>query len=233
MESRSSSHVGSDSRSGSAYYFLELMRESDVNQVQEIERLSFSTPWSAATYLRELRTPDQCRYVVVRRSTTEPRHLDHEQPRRNWLQSMMPGLFGLPVPMSPFPVVAYGGVWLNVDEGHITTIASAPQERGRGVGELALNGLIDAALDLGATALTLEVRVSNTVAQHLYHKYGFEARGTRRRYYTDNNEDALIMWTPPINTPTYGERLHSLRSALAQRLRRQAEAATGGVQNGE
>ncbi|MBA3946991.1 MAG: ribosomal protein S18-alanine N-acetyltransferase [Herpetosiphonaceae bacterium] len=205
------------------YFFLEPMRESDIPQVQEIERRSFSTPWSAATYVRELRTPDQCRYLVVRSSSTRPRHFDLEPPRRNWLATLLPSLFGTPTPLSPYPVVAYGGIWLNVDEGHITTIATTPEVRGHGVGELALNGLIDAALALGATALTLEVRVSNTVAQNLYHKYGFEARGTRRRYYTDNNEDALIMWTETITSPTYKARLRELRLRLADRLRLQAE----------
>ena len=66
--------------------------------------------------------------------------------------------------------------------------------------------------------LTLEVRVSNIAAQKLYLKYGFAAKGTRRKYYTDNNEDALIMWTERITTPEYQARLHTLRSLLAERL---------------
>lgn len=205
------------------YFFLEPMRPSDVPQVQDIERRSFTTPWSATTYLRELGSPDQCRYLVVRSSPTQPRHQGAETSRRNWLATLLPALFSSPDPPSPYPVVAYGGIWLNVDEGHITTIASAPEVRGRGVGELVLNGLIDAAQDLGATALTLEVRVSNEVAQNLYHKYGFESHGIRRRYYTDNNEDALIMWTPSIHTPDYRARLRNLRLRLADRLRQQAE----------
>ncbi len=199
------------------------MRESDVPQVQSIERRSFTTLWAATTYLRELRSPEQCRYVVVRASRSQPHHFAPEPPRRNWLATLLPSLFGAPLPPSPYPVVAYGGVWLTVDEGHITMLASAPEVRGRGIGELALNGLIDAALELGATALTLEVRVSNEVAQALYRKYGFEARGTRRRYYTDNNEDALIMWTDSIVAPAYKTRLRELRTVLAARLQAQAE----------
>lgn len=202
------------------YYFIEPMRETDVARVQEIERQSFTTPWSAATYLRELRSPEQCRYIVARASKGPPRHYDQSSSsRRTWLASVLPGLFGPPPEPSPYPVVGYGGVWLTVDEGHITTIASAPEARGRGIGELLLNGLIDAARELGAQVLTLEVRVSNTVAQNLYLKYGFEAKGTRRRYYTDNNEDALIMWTAPINTSDYQQRLLRLRTLLAERLK--------------
>jgi len=203
------------------------MRESDVPRVQEIERESFSTAWSASTYLRELRSTDECRYLVARASNGPPRHGQGiAAPRRGLLASVFPGLFGAEPPTdSPYPVVGYGGVWVTFDEGHITTIASAPQVRGRGVGELLLNGLIDAARELGARILTLEVRVSNNVAQSLYLKYGFEAKGTRRRYYTDNNEDALIMWTGSINTPEYQAQLHKLRTALAARLAAQSERA--------
>ncbi len=205
------------------YYFIDPMRETDVSRVQEIERQSFSTPWSAATYLRELRAREQCRYIVARASNGPPRLIDEGEQRRGWLANVLPMFFGTPQTSSPYPVVGYGGVWLTVDEGHITTIATAPEVRGRGIGELLLNGLIDAAGALGAQVLTLEVRVSNTIAQNLYLKYGFEAKGTRRRYYTDNNEDALIMWTGRINTAEYQERLRHLRIRLAARLRVEAE----------
>ncbi len=201
------------------------MRETDVPRVQEIERQSFTTPWSAATYLRELRAPEYSRYIVARASRTRPP--DDEppplEPRRNWLAQLLPARFNTPATPSPYPVVGYGGIWLTVDEAHITTIASAPEVRGQGIGELVLNGLIDLGLELGARFMTLEVRVSNVVAQNLYLKYGFEARGTRRRYYTDNNEDALVMWTSEITAPEYQTRLRQLRTILAERLKRQAE----------
>jgi [ribosomal protein S18]-alanine N-acetyltransferase len=202
------------------YIFVEPMRERDVPRVQEIERQSFSTPWSSATYLRELRSPDHARYIVARASATRPAPRRESPPRPSWLSALLPFAAG-DSHASPYPVVGYGGIWLTVDEAHITTIASAPEVRGRGVGELVLNGLIDLALENGASFMTLEVRVSNVVAQNLYLKYGFDARGTRRRYYTDNNEDALIMWTGNIAAPAYQARLHELRAALAERLRRQ------------
>ena len=165
-------------------------------------------------------------------SQSPPRQIEEESlHRRNWLANVLPRLFAPSSAPSPYLVVGYGGIWLTVDEGHITTIATAPEVRGQGVGELVLNGLIDAARDLGASLLTLEVRVSNMVAQNLYLKYGFEAKGTRRRYYTDNNEDALIMWAGPITSPAYQQRLHELRMQLAERLRAQAEQ--GSVQSDE
>ena len=208
------------------YFFIEPMRESDVPRVQEIERQSFSTPWSASTYLRELRSPDHSRYIVARFSNARPPQTAQEpERRRGWLAHLIPGRFNSTSQPSPYAVVGYGGIWLTVDEAHITTIASAAEMRGRGVGELLLNGLIDLGQELGARFMTLEVRVSNAVAQNLYLKYGFEARGTRRRYYTDNNEDALVMWTDDITSPEYQDRLRQLRTLLAERLKRQEDEA--------
>jgi len=207
------------------YYFIEPMSESDIERVQEIERRSFTTTWSANTYRHELRHPSNSRYIVARASTTPPppRH-DGQAARRSLLASLLPSLFGgsTTSPPSPYPIVGYGGLWLSVDEGHITTIAVAPEYRGLGIGELALNGLIDQALALNADMLTLEVRLSNVVAQQLYLKYGFKAAGTRPRYYTDNAEDALIMWTESIHAQAYQDRLHDLREKLFERLRIEA-----------
>ena len=206
------------------YFFIEPMRESDVPRVQEIERQSFTTPWSATTYLRELRSPEHSRYIVARYSHTRPpEQADEQEPRRSWITNLLLARFSASAPPSPYTVVGYGGIWLTVDEAHITTIASAHEFRGYGVVELVLNGLIDLGLELGARFMTLEVRVSNVVAQNLYLKYGFEARGTRKRYYTDNNEDALVMWTGDIHAPEYQQRLRQLRLLLAERLRRQED----------
>lgn len=207
------------------YYFIEPMLESDIEQVQQIERRSFSTPWSANTYRHELRNAANSRYIVARTAPTPPPPRGESQPsRRGLLASLLPALFGPPpaAPTSPYPVVGYGGLWLSVDEGHITTIAVAPEYRGRGIGELALNGLIDQALALNADMLTLEVRVTNVVAQQLYLKYGFHPSGTRPRYYTDNGEDALIMWTEHIRSAAYQERIKRLREQLFARLRQEA-----------
>jgi ribosomal-protein-alanine N-acetyltransferase len=105
-----------------------------------------------------------------------------------------------------------------VDESHVTTIATHPDYRGRGVGELLLSSLIDVSYEIGARVVTLEVRVSNSIAQNLYRKYGFREAGIRKRYYSDNHEDALIMWTPEIRTPEYREQFLRLKAVLATRL---------------
>lgn len=200
------------------------MKIADIPQVQAIERRSFSTPWSVTTYQNELRNTSTSRYIVARSSPHMPPAHQETAPARRGLLNHLLSLLRRETPApEPYPIIGYGGVWLSVDEGHITTIATAPEHRGYGVGELLLNGLIDHALELGADMLTLEVRVSNLVAQQLYLKYGFRAAGKRPRYYTDNGEDALIMWTEALRTGLYQERLQGLRENLYARLRQHAE----------
>jgi [ribosomal protein S18]-alanine N-acetyltransferase len=120
---------------------------------------------------------------------------------------------------SPFPIAGYAGLWLMVDEAHVTTIGVHPDHRGRGAGELLFLGLADIAAQMRAFRMTLEVRVSNHSAQALYRKYGFENAGVRKRYYSDNGEDAYIMWSPPINSPEFKAKITKLRTELAERMR--------------
>lgn len=117
-----------------------------------------------------------------------------------------------------FPVAGYAGLWLMVDEAHITTIGVHPDHRGQGVGELIFLGLAHLAAEMRATRLTLEVRVSNITAQNLYKKYGLEVTGVRKRYYSDNGEDAYIMWSKPVASAEFQDRIATLRAELAGRL---------------
>ena len=91
-------------------------------------------------------------------------------------------------------VLGYGGMWVIMDEAHITNIAVRLDMRGKGLGNRLLDQMQRTAVFFGATRMTLEVRVSNGTAQKLYRKFGFEPAGVRPRYYSDNDEDALIMW---------------------------------------
>jgi ribosomal-protein-alanine N-acetyltransferase len=112
-------------------------------------------------------------------------------------------------------VIAYGGIWLMVDEAHITTFAVDPAWRRQRVGETLLVALLDLALARRAREATLEVRLSNVAARRLYEKYGFRPVGLRPRYYSDNGEDALIMTTSPLGGSAMRERIAGLRAALA------------------
>ena len=90
-------------------------------------------------------------------------------------------------------VLGYALCWRFGDEAHLGKIAVNPMCRGRGIGKKLLGGVLDEVRRLGCRYVHLEVRASNTVAQQLYRKYGFSAVGRRKRYYTDNDEDAVLM----------------------------------------
>lgn len=95
-------------------------------------------------------------------------------------------------------VIGYAGMWQIQDEGHITNIAVHPEFRGLHIGKNLMTELIDLARSLGINAMTLEVRKSNEIAKNLYKSFGFMEAGVRKRYYSDNNEDAIIMWNEGI-----------------------------------
>ncbi len=95
-------------------------------------------------------------------------------------------------------LVGYAGTWHIIDEGHITTIAVKKEYLRNHIGEKIIQKIIEDCYKNNIKYLTLEVRVSNIPAIKLYEKYGFQSLGTRKGYYQDNNEDALIMWTENI-----------------------------------
>lgn len=100
-------------------------------------------------------------------------------------------------------VVGYAGAWLIMDESHITTIGVDPKYQRQGIGERLLANLLREAIRRGIERSTLEVRKFNHVAQRLYRKYGFHAVAVRKGYYTDNNEDAIIMWIDDMQDPGF------------------------------
>lgn len=143
---------------------LRKMQLGDIDQVVEIEKQSFPTPWSTFAFTCEILDNNFANYLV----------LTPENDRSC--------------------IIGYGGMWIILDESHVTNIAISPSYRGKGLGEYLLRQMIVTALAKGAEKMTLEVRVSNTNAQKLYKRLGFEAAGIRKGYYVDNNEDAIIMW---------------------------------------
>ena len=111
-------------------------------------------------------------------------------------------------------IVAFAGIWLMLDEAHVTTFAVDPDYRRRSIGERLLLAMLDLAVEKGAREATLEVRLSNIAARRLYEKYGFRPVGLRPRYYSDDNEDALIMTTEPLGDPAMRARIERLRTTL-------------------
>jgi ribosomal-protein-alanine N-acetyltransferase len=111
-------------------------------------------------------------------------------------------------------VIGYGGMWIMVDEAHITTFAVHPAWRRQHIGERLLLAFLDLAIDRAAHEATLEVRLSNLPARRLYEKYGFRPVGLRPRYYSDDHEDALIMTTEPLTERHMRDRVARLRAAL-------------------
>ena len=89
--------------------------------------------------------------------------------------------------------IGYAGFWNISGEGGITNVAVLPQYRKQGIGSMLIKTMIKTARELNIYLLTLEVRKSNIAAQGLYNKYGFDIIGERKRYYSDNGEDAWIM----------------------------------------
>ena len=143
---------------------VRLMTLDDLPAVMEIDRLSFSLPWPERSFRFELTGNDASHLLVAEMPVGGEAH-----------------------------IAGFLGYWLLVDEMHISTLAVHPDMRGRGIGELLLQAGLERAWIQGADMSTLEVRPSNRAAIALYSKYGFELVGRRRKYYQDNNEDAVLM----------------------------------------
>lgn len=187
---------------------VEPMTVRDIPAVMEIERQSFSAPWSASAYDYELRYNAMAHYFVARPQSVTPSSSSLWQRLRARMLSV-----------DNVPVVGHAGFWVMVDEAHISTLATHPAWRRRGIAELLLVAMTERAAELGLRVMTLEVRVSNVTAQALYRKYHFEVVGRRVHYYSDNGEDAWIMTTPPIASAEYQRFFQARKAELLAHLR--------------
>jgi [ribosomal protein S18]-alanine N-acetyltransferase len=116
-------------------------------------------------------------------------------------------------------VVGYGGIMCYGDEAHVTTIAVDPSQQRRKIGTRLLYELVEESIKLGARAVSLEVRWTNSGAQDLYAKFGFRPVGRRKNYYQETNEDALVMWVDEIRSAQYRRRLNSIISQVPDGIR--------------
>lgn len=207
---------------------LRHLRTEDINQVIEIEREAFSPLWVSTQFKRELNNR-YANYMVacnadeaeVAGPSAEGVSGEPEEPQRLWAQMvnrarrLVGYRQGEPTPTDS--IAGYVSVWYQGEEAHITEIAVREELRGKGIGELLLIGSLQAAVQYGSKVMTLEVRVSNFIAQRLYEKYGFKSVGVRKGYYSDNREDANIMTTSPIQSEEYQRMFRELQEVYGTR----------------
>lgn len=155
-----------------------LMTACDVDAVSDIEKSSFSKPWTRDDFMREV-TQNKCARYIVAKEAGE--------------------------------VVAYAGIWLVIDEGHVTNVAVRSDKRGRGIGEKVVSEMIRVAANTGVRYMTLEVRRGNAPAIALYEKLGFMRVGTRKNYYEDTHEDAFIMALADMPEPNEEDDAYLIR----------------------
>jgi ribosomal-protein-alanine N-acetyltransferase len=216
------------------------MRIEHISAVSAIEKLSFPQPWPQNAYRREIAENRMAHYIVARRLSDAPkpsRSPAPAPPRATQSGDLIGRLSRFLRPPDPprtaeleeelRSIVGYAGIWVMTDEAHVTTIASHPDVRGEGIGEFLLVALIHRSIEVGARWMTLEVRASNSVAQNLYRKYTFKEMGVRRRYYSDNGEDALVMWTDALDSDSFLTTVDENERKLAERLG-SAEVRLGG-----
>jgi ribosomal-protein-alanine N-acetyltransferase len=203
-------------------YVVEPMGPEDIPEVVEIERLAFPTPWPARAYRYEVTQNRLAHYFVARSNLSEWPEEETSDEETSLLRRIQ--TWTQPSSHHKRPMVGYCGFWIAAQEAHISTIAVEPKYRGRGIGQLLLITAIEKAMEMDASLVSLEVRVSNTVAQNLYHKYGFEVVGRRPRYYSDNREDALIMTADHIAAQPYQRMFEKKRRRLLRRLEQHAAA---------
>ena len=210
-------------------YHVRLMRREDITQVTDIDREAFPGLWPPTNYRHELDNRMAHYMVAVDESKTI------EAPTLAPAVDSVPekGLAGLlsrirrlfdhhrffaeESTASREYVAGFAGFWIMADEAHVVSIAVREACRRQGIGELLLISLIDLAIELEARLITLEVRVSNTIAQNLYRKYGFVQVGVRRGYYTDNKEDGVLMTADHIGAASFRGHVEQLKEVHARR----------------
>jgi len=165
---------------------LRYMQGGDVTQVVEIDKLAFpGDSWSPRSYNFEIHDSTVSYLCVIERYNPQPA----TGMQRIWRQ-----LIGHNTAIiEHWDITGYAGLWCIEDEAHISTIATHPDHRGCSYGEVLFLGMCRRAIMLGAGYIVLEVRVSNKVAQNLYHKHGFEIAATKKKYYRSDGEDAYDM----------------------------------------
>jgi ribosomal-protein-alanine N-acetyltransferase len=188
---------------------LRYMRIPDLPQVMQIDQASFRPVWPERSYRFEINESTVSYMVVLAQSDGSM-----NPPARPWWQFFPRRSSNGST--APATILGYGGLWNIAEEAHVSTIASHPGYRGKGYGEVLLAGMVRRAVQLKADYVVLEVRVSNTVAQRLYRKYGFEVHDIKRDYYQYDREDAYDMRLQL--SPANIQRVEQLYQTVQQRV---------------
>ena len=207
-------------------YWVRPMQTGDIPQASEVDKEAFPTQWSPPTFKRELNSRS-IRHLVALEEDGSPYHrTESSEPKSEgkW-QRLISGIRHLlklehsstQEMQTNQNIVGYASTWLMVDEVHLTSIAVRQSHQRQGIGELLIIAVVNLAVQLNARVLTLEVRLSNSAAQALYEKYGFNRVSVRRGYYSDNNEDGVIMTTDRITSAPYQARFQQLKQAYTER----------------
>ena len=209
-------------------YVIRRMSVEDISQVSEIDREAFPTEWPPPSFKRELNNP-LIRYLIAMDDSVTPSgstEVTEHKTNGTWehLLSRVRHFLAkghssnnVSIPPDRKNIVGYAAIWLMVDEAHLTSIAVRKTHRRQGIGEMLLISIVKLAAQMKAEVVTLETRISNLEAQALYDKYGFNRVGLRRRYYTDNSEDAVIMTTDKISSPLYQRKFQKLERNYFER----------------
>jgi len=200
------------------------MHRQDISQVTEIDHDAFPTEWPPTNFPRELE--NKLAYYIVVYDTKDTSPQSDPKPAGREIQ---PGFLDrvrkifsrTQIPkeesLEEVSILGYAGMWIMADEAHVTSIASHKEHRHQGIGETLLISLVELAIVKHARIVTLEARVSNQVAQNLYYKFNFDKLGVRKAYYLDNKEDAVIMSTEYIGSPSFREKLSKVKQAYFQK----------------
>jgi len=194
------------------------MASADIPQVMDIERESFPSLWPQTAYSRELKNR-LARYFVLVEEGEEAG--GESRPATSPVRRAIRWLLRRAEEPPPTRRLIIGlvGIWLMVDQAHVVTIAVREAFRRQGAGGFLLLAATEVAFAENMESVTLEYRRDNESARALYEDFGFLSVGVRPRYYTDTNEDAVIMTTPPLKSKSYREKYERLRAKYLDRWR--------------
>jgi len=198
------------------HFVIRRMRYEDIPQVAQIDREAFPGEWvfrSQAAYEQDLDNPS-IRYLVACKICDVSESKGRPMPKPPWFKRLFS--YGLPVNTAE-EIVGFSGFWMMMKEAHIIAIGVRDEYRRLGLGEGLLIASIELAQTLNANLVTLEVRASNTIAQELYKKYGFQTTGSRAKYYSSDGEDAIIMTTDNITSMPFQASFQKAKKEHARR----------------